>query len=151
MDFRRVRGKNPRALRGTRPISTGPGKLSICTHDSGFQIRSASASADGSFSSFVWSGTGAIELPPMSSDDSPSRSVCALAARIGRPFTEHESTGSSTVFLLWILSLGQNPLAFRRIAGWQPYLIVRLVMVSVGCTWCMYANASSSCSDSIPV
>lgn len=47
LDFRRVRGKNPNANRGTRPISTGPGKLSICTHDSGFQTRSPSTSADG--------------------------------------------------------------------------------------------------------
>lgn len=47
-----------------------------------------------------------------------------------------------------MLSLGQNPLAFRKIAGWQPYLIVRLVMVSVRCTWCMYTKASSSWSGS---
>lgn len=50
---------------------------------------------------------------------------------MGRPFTEQESTGRRTVLLLCMLSLGQNPFAFRITAGWQPYLIVTPVIVSV--------------------
>ena len=153
MDFRRVRGKNPNALRGTRPISTGAGKLSICTQDSGFQTRSPSTSVDGVSadigSFFSDTGVGAIELPFKSSEESLFKRSVSGVGRIGRPLTEHESTGRRTVFRLWMLSLGQNPLAFRNIAGWQPYLMVRLVMVSVGWTWWMYTSASSSCSVSM--
>jgi hypothetical protein len=146
-DFRRAGGKKPSALRGMRPICVGCLSLGKRTQES--CVHGVSDSDEGT-ELFSWSfffgvvqplgrpwvsGTGALLLEP--SPYSPSNKSSAGRASgpwTGLPFTPHASTGSTTCFLICMLSLGHIRLAFRSTACSQLYLMQIPASVSCGRT-----------------